>query len=110
MLPSAIRFWEKEGLGPRNGAKNVVAFAIFEGEERAPLIEAWLERVGWAYEVSYFWYHVFGLSLIILKARGLGTHTPGRTEGHEKGLVPVQFDTVRKTLRTPTILLSLIVI
>jgi mediator of RNA polymerase II transcription subunit 13 len=53
MLPPAIRFWEKEGLGPRGGTKDVVAFALFEeGDERSVLVEAWMERVGRAYSVS----------------------------------------------------------
>ena len=58
MLPSAIRFWEKEGLGPRNGTKDVVAFALFEGEEQAPLIESWLERVGRAYSVGFLRFYL----------------------------------------------------
>lgn len=54
MLPSVLRFWEKEGLGPRSGAKNVIAFALFEGDDRAPLVASWLERVSRVYNVSSF--------------------------------------------------------
>ena len=53
MLPTAIRFWEKEGLGPRGGSKDVVAFALFEenDDDKSKLVEAWLERVGRVYNV-----------------------------------------------------------
>ncbi|KIJ32318.1 hypothetical protein M422DRAFT_35866 [Sphaerobolus stellatus SS14] len=88
VLPSAVRFWEKEGLGPRNGTKNVIAFALFEGEDRKPLIKDWLDKVGRAYTT-----------------RGLGIHNPGNVDPFEEGLVPVQFDTVRKTL--PNLLAAL---
>ena len=53
MLPPAVRFWEKEGLGPRGGSKDVVAFALFEeGDEMAELVAGWMERVSRAYSVS----------------------------------------------------------
>ncbi|KAF8508668.1 mediator complex subunit 13 C-terminal-domain-containing protein [Hysterangium stoloniferum] len=82
VLPSAIRFWEKEGLGPRGGAKDVLAFALFEeGEEKSGLVASWMDRVGRAYN-----------------ARGFGTHKPGDAGSVEGGLVPVQFETVRKVL------------
>jgi hypothetical protein len=52
MLPTAIRFWEKQGLGPRSGTKDVVAFALFEGsDDKRALVAAWMQRVGRAYNV-----------------------------------------------------------
>lgn len=52
MLPTAIRFWEKEGLGPRGGNKDVVAFALFEeGEDKEKLVQGWMERIGRVYSV-----------------------------------------------------------
>lgn len=30
ILPSALRFWEKLGLSPRNGTKDVVGYVVFD--------------------------------------------------------------------------------
>ena len=52
MFPTSIRFWEKEGLGPRGGNKDVVAFALFEeSDDKLGLVESWMERVGRVYSV-----------------------------------------------------------
>jgi mediator of RNA polymerase II transcription subunit 13, fungi type len=53
VLPSALRFWEKLGLGPRGGKKDVTAFALFEdiGEERQTQVETWLNSVSAMYTV-----------------------------------------------------------
>ena len=52
MFPTAIRFWEKEGLGPRGGNKDVVAFALFEeDDDKLALVRAWMERIGRVYSV-----------------------------------------------------------
>jgi mediator of RNA polymerase II transcription subunit 13 len=54
VLPTALRFWEKLGLGPRGGKKNVTAFVLFEdsGEGRQTQVEAWLRSVSATYTVS----------------------------------------------------------
>jgi mediator of RNA polymerase II transcription subunit 13 len=54
VLPTALRFWEKLGLGPRGGKKNVTAFALFEdnGEERQLQVEHWLGNMSSTYTVS----------------------------------------------------------
>jgi mediator of RNA polymerase II transcription subunit 13, fungi type len=53
VLPSALRFWEKLGLGPKSGKKDVVGFVLFEadGEERMQHMEAWLSCVSTTYTV-----------------------------------------------------------
>ena len=55
VLPTALRFWEKLGLGPKGGRKDLSVFVIFEegGEQRQNLMENWLVSVGNAYKVSY---------------------------------------------------------
>ena len=54
VLPTALRFWEKLGLSPRAGAKDVNAFVLYEGseDEREDRIAAWLDRLSQAYAVS----------------------------------------------------------
>ena len=54
LLPTALRFWEKLGLGPRGGKKNVTAFILFEGEEteRLQQAEKWLATMSAVYAVS----------------------------------------------------------
>ena len=54
VAPTAIRFWDRIGLEPVGGHKDVVAFALFEpGSANVKAkIASWLERVGSAYEVS----------------------------------------------------------
>jgi hypothetical protein len=100
MLPTVVRFWEKEGLGPRGGTKDVVAFALFEeSEDNGDLVKAWMERVARVYSVSTVVLDKQRTWLTILQARGLGRHTVGNAGSYEGGLVPVQFETVRKTLR-----------
>jgi mediator of RNA polymerase II transcription subunit 13 len=54
VLPTALRFWEKLGLGPKGGRKDLSAFVIFEnGDQRQSQIENWLVNVGNAYQVCY---------------------------------------------------------
>ena len=57
--PSVIRFWEKAGLHPVGGQKNVNAFVLYEGEgtEMFELVSRWFKRVSLAYTVRlYFSY------------------------------------------------------
>ena len=52
VLPTALRFWEKLGLGPKGGQKDISAFVIFEdGDQRQIQMENWLVSVGNAYQV-----------------------------------------------------------
>jgi hypothetical protein len=52
VLPTALRFWEKLGLGPKGGRKDLSAFVIFEdGDQRMTQMENWLVGVGNAYQV-----------------------------------------------------------
>ncbi|KAA1465922.1 hypothetical protein DENSPDRAFT_862140 [Dentipellis sp. KUC8613] len=84
VLPTAIRFWEKLGLVPRAGKKDVIAFVLFEDldEARQILVERWLKFVSTVYT-----------------ANNLGSHTPGRSSSCTRdGLVPLKFDSFRKTL------------
>ena len=54
VLPTALRFWEKLGLGPKGGRKDLSAFVIFEdGDQRQIQMENWLVSVGNAYQVCY---------------------------------------------------------
>ena len=54
LSPTSVRFWEKLGLSPRAGPKDVVAFVFFEekkDEDRETEIENWLVKVSAAYSV-----------------------------------------------------------
>ncbi|KAI0329947.1 hypothetical protein GY45DRAFT_1251784 [Cubamyces sp. BRFM 1775] len=84
LSPPSLRFWEKLGLAPRAGPKDVTAFVFYEGtdEEREAEIEAWLDKVSAAYAAKNFGSHVAGMSSHCTKP----------------GLVPTRFDTLRKTL------------
>jgi hypothetical protein len=64
VLPTALRFWEKLGLGPRGGKKNVTAFALFEdnGEERQHQVERWLGNMSSTYSVGIVF--VYSLSTV----------------------------------------------
>lgn len=54
ILPTALRFWEKLGLTPRGGAKDVAAYVFVEdeGEERMERASRWLRKISAAYSVS----------------------------------------------------------
>ncbi|CAL1703490.1 unnamed protein product [Somion occarium] len=84
VLPTALLFWEKLGLCPRAGEKNVTAFVFFDSRGVVNERQAadWLAKVSAAY-----------------KARRLGTHTPGEAQAcSAEGVVPVQFESFRKML------------
>lgn len=100
VLPTALRFWEKLGLRPRVGSKDVTAFVFFEGISDAKETEVadWLDRVSQAYSVRLLRSGNVYL-LTHFQAKNYGSHTPGRAAGCTRdGLVPVQFDSIRKTL------------
>ena len=54
--PSVIRFWEKTGLHPAGGQKNVNAFVLYEGEgiEMFEHVSRWFKRVSIAYTVRLY--------------------------------------------------------
>ncbi|KAG6836869.1 hypothetical protein H0H93_002112 [Arthromyces matolae] len=85
VLPTALRFWEKLGLGPRGGPKDSTVFILFEddAEQRVQQVEVWLESLAASYEGRHF-----------------GTLTPGKnTACVRDGLLPLRFDSsFRKTL------------
>ncbi|KZT13177.1 uncharacterized protein LAESUDRAFT_719502 [Laetiporus sulphureus 93-53] len=84
VMPSALRFWEKLGLGPRAGKKDVTAYVFFEasGDEREDEVCRWLAKVSATYA-----------------ARNYGIHMPGSTNNPSKpGLVPVRFEELKKSL------------
>lgn len=101
LSPASLRFWEKLGLTPRAGPKDVTAFVFFEGsdEERENEVENWLGKVSAAYSVSLpacdpvlrgSGYH---------QAKSFGAHDVGMSSHCTKqGVVPTRFDTFRKTL------------
>ena len=70
LSPTSLRFWEKLGLAPRAGPKDVTAFVFYEGtdEEREAEIETWLDKVSTAYSVrpsSFFLFlFFFGSGLV----------------------------------------------
>lgn len=58
ILPTALRFWEKLGLGPRAGKKDVTAFVFYEdagagpaSEHKQGLVGNWLASVAALYKV-----------------------------------------------------------
>ena len=53
VLPSALRFWDKLGLSPRAGKKDVCAFVFFEesDEARVDAVDKWLQWVSSTYTV-----------------------------------------------------------
>ncbi|EGO27140.1 hypothetical protein SERLADRAFT_434909 [Serpula lacrymans var. lacrymans S7.9] len=84
VLPSAIRFWEKLGLGPLGGKKDIIAFVLFdeEGPEKQNQAEGWLNSIS-----------------VMYTAKQLGTHVPGSCTGCPKdGIMPLRFDSFRKSL------------
>jgi len=69
--PSVIRFWEKTGLHPVGGQKNVNAFVLYEGEgtEMFERASRWFKRVSIAYTVRlYFSYtHQVFYTMVVQK-------------------------------------------
>jgi mediator of RNA polymerase II transcription subunit 13 len=52
-LPASLRFWEKVGLTPRAGKKDLMAFLFFEdnGPDKQLLAETWLRKLSTTYSV-----------------------------------------------------------
>ncbi|KAI9507205.1 mediator complex subunit 13 C-terminal-domain-containing protein [Russula earlei] len=84
VLPSALRFWDKLGLSPRAGKKDVCAFVFFEelDETRVNAVDKWLQWVSSTYTRHNF-----------------GEHERGKSSSCVRdGLIPVKFETFRKML------------
>lgn len=120
VLPTALKFWEKLGLEPRGGKKDVVAFVFYEDEdegtqemedgetrlsETQAMAERWLAWMGTAYAVSS--YHALSgasnrlvvLTFMMVQAKNMGSHTAGSAKTCVKdGLVSVKFETFRRSL------------
>lgn len=76
VLPPAVRFWEKLGLGPKGGRKDGTVFVLFEdaGEQRMQQVENWMEMVAATYEVcflSFFTSAIF-VDIWVCRANALG--------------------------------------
>ncbi|KAH9978217.1 hypothetical protein BGW80DRAFT_800006 [Lactifluus volemus] len=84
VLPTALRFWDKLGLSPRAGKKDVCAFVFFEELDEASVtaVDKWLQWVSSTYTRHNFGEHERGKSSVCVK----------------DGLIPVKFETFRKTL------------
>jgi mediator of RNA polymerase II transcription subunit 13 len=54
VLPTALRFWDKLGLSPRAGKKDVCAFVFFEELDmaRVDAVDRWLQWVSSTYTVG----------------------------------------------------------
>ena len=102
VLSSALRFWDKLGLSPRAGKKDVCAFVFFEesDEARVDAVDKWLQWVSSTYTVGdgiiqFRW----NFSLLSLQRHNFGEHERGKsTSCVRNGLIPVKFETFRKTL------------
>ncbi|KAJ3755362.1 mediator complex subunit 13 C-terminal-domain-containing protein [Lentinula raphanica] len=97
VVPAALRFWEKLGLGPKGGKKNITVFVIYEqslnDNETEQHAQSWRsERIGsWLKHTcdSY-------------KARALGEMCPGKSKLCQiDGLISFRFDmSFKKNLTT----------
>ncbi|KAF9242952.1 mediator complex subunit 13 C-terminal-domain-containing protein [Melanogaster broomeanus] len=84
VLPSSLRFWEKLGLTPRAGKKDLTAFLVFEdnGLSKQQSAENWLKKLSATYN-----------------ARQLGTHTLGsHSVCSVDGILALRLDSLRKSL------------
>ncbi|PFH50555.1 hypothetical protein AMATHDRAFT_192998 [Amanita thiersii Skay4041] len=87
VLPTALRFWEKLGLGPRGGKKDVATIILYDNEDdnnqRKLQVDAWLKSIAATYASKHY-----------------GTIEPVRTSHCPKdGHLPVRYDSsFRKSL------------
>ncbi|OJA18387.1 hypothetical protein AZE42_00715 [Rhizopogon vesiculosus] len=86
VLPSALRFWEKLGLTPRGGKRDVVAFVFLEeGDlEKQHQAGVWLNKMSAGYS-----------------AKQLGSFTAGSsTMCSTDGVMPLRLENFRKSIRS----------
>lgn len=84
--PPALRFWEKLGLTPHGGKRDVVAFVFLEegGLEKQHQAEVWLNKMSAGYS-----------------AKQLGSFTPGSsTMCSADGVMPLRLENLRKSIRS----------
>ncbi|KAJ2926208.1 hypothetical protein H1R20_g10879, partial [Candolleomyces eurysporus] len=84
LLPPALRFWEKAGLGPKGGRKDLEVYAIYEDidDQKRSTVDTWLTAAASAYQANH-----------------MGQFIRGSTNPANNALLPVRFDpTFRKTL------------
>jgi mediator of RNA polymerase II transcription subunit 13, fungi type len=100
VLPSALRFWEKLGLEPRGGSKDLSLFMLFQpvDEDRQNAAEDWMSQISsrWTARIlcSFFHLHL----LMFYQAQNLGKLSFGEASVCSKpGLIPSRLDTFRKT-------------
>ena len=77
VLPSALRFWDKLGLTPRAGKKDLNAFVLYDDEDKEQQLASWLDKVSVAYEVCLRTLIRARNMLIASRLRALGGILPG---------------------------------
>ncbi|KAG7446038.1 uncharacterized protein BT62DRAFT_1076435 [Guyanagaster necrorhizus] len=85
--PPALRFWDKLGLGPRGGKKDIQAFVVFDSlqEQMSDKVSEWLINLRTVYEGKHFGKVSLGQSQFC--------------EQDMNGVVPIRYDlSLRKTL------------
>ncbi|KAF9004956.1 hypothetical protein BDZ89DRAFT_1169049 [Hymenopellis radicata] len=77
LVPPALNFWDKLGLGPRSGKKDIQAFFTFDvsQEDISHIARDWLSALHTAYEAKHF-----------------GKVTPGRSDFCDDGIVKMRYD------------------
>jgi mediator of RNA polymerase II transcription subunit 13 len=102
--PPALRFWEKLGLTPHGGKRDVVAFVFLEegGLEKQHQAEVWLNKMSAGYSVSLtlIIYLLFSSNQIYPgQAKQLGSFTPGSsTMCSADGVMPLRLENLRKSI------------
>jgi mediator of RNA polymerase II transcription subunit 13 len=86
LLPTALRFWQKLGLGPKGGRKDIEVYAFYEDadDQKRVIVDGWLAAAGNAY-----------------KTKHMGQFIRGCTNPANDALLPTRFDvSFRKTFGT----------
>ena len=77
LLPTALRFWQKLGLGPKGGRKDIEVYALYEDadDQKRAIVDGWLAAAGGAY-----------------KTKHMGQFIRGCTNPANDALLPIRFD------------------
>ena len=53
--PPGLRFWDKLGLSPQGGKKNILAFTLFQSKDQSKVsqVDNWMSNIGDVYEVFF---------------------------------------------------------
>lgn len=102
ILPPAIRFWDKLGVGPRSGRKDIQAFVVVDmtQEDISLRITEWLGSLGTAYDVRlppdlFLTFDTHAL----WQSKHYGKITPGRSEFCNDGILHMSYDSsLRKSI------------